>query len=101
MSKESLSRAVELVGGQVALASAIRRINPDCNVQQGHVWKWLNALKGETPPPEYVIPIAIATSWRETPHELRADIYPHPQDGMPRITEAACDCTQPQQQEAA
>ena len=84
MSKESLSRAVELVNGQVALAAAIRRVMPGSNVQQGHVWKWLNGLKGETPPPEYVIPIALATEWRVTPHELRDDIYPHPDDGMPR-----------------
>lgn len=89
MSKESLSKAVELAGGQVALAGAIRRINPESCVQQGHVWKWLNALKGETPPPEYVITIAQAVDYRVTPHELRDDIYPHPDDGMPRIQEAA------------
>lgn len=77
------------MGGQVALACAIRRINPVSNVQQGHVWKWLNALKGETPPPEYVIAIAQAVDYRITPHQLRDDIYPHPQDGMPRIKEAA------------
>lgn len=75
--------------GQVALACAIRRVKPGSNVQQGHVWKWLNALKGETPPPDYVIAISMATDWRVTPHDLRADIYPHPQDGMPRIKEAA------------
>lgn len=83
MSKQSLSRAVELAGGQVQLATLIREIMPDSRVMQGHVWKWLNSLKGETPPPEYVIAIAAATRWRLTPHDLRPDIYPNPTDGLP------------------
>lgn len=73
------------MGGQVALAAAICRVKPGSRVGQGHVWKWLNALKGETPPPEYVITIAEVTDWQVTPHQLRDDIYPHPLDGMPRI----------------
>ena len=89
MSKKSLSEAVKKAGGQVALAAAIRLFMPTANVQQGHVWKWLNGLKGETPPAEYVLPIAAATGWEITPHQLRPDIYPNILDGLPKIQEAA------------
>lgn len=75
--------------GQVALANAIVAYMPECKVRQGHIWKWLNLSKEEVPPAEYVIAIAQAVDWGVTPHDLRADIYPHPQDGMPRIKEAA------------
>lgn len=89
MSKLSLNRAVELAGGQVALAAVIREEVPDSKVIQGHIWKWLNLSKEEVPPAEYVIAIARGLKWAITPHQLRGDIYPHPQDGMPRIEEAA------------
>lgn len=32
---------------------------------------------------ENVIPIAEATNFEVTPHELRPDIYPYPSDGIP------------------
>lgn len=75
--------AIEIVGGQVALASAIRKFTPNSRIRQGHVWKWINGLKGKTPPPEYVLAISAATGWQITPHDLRPDIYPHPTDGLP------------------
>ena len=34
--------------------------------------------------PQNVIPICKSTNWRITPHELRPDIYPNPDDGLPR-----------------
>ena len=83
MSKESLLRAVELADGQVAMARAIKARMPACKVKQSHVWQWLNTVKGETPPAEYVIAIAAAVGYQVTPHQLRADIYPNPSDGMP------------------
>lgn len=59
------------------------------HVKQAHVWNWLNKTKFGTPA-ERVIPVACATNWQITPHELRPDIYPHPQDGLPEhIREAA------------
>jgi len=32
---------------------------------------------------ERVIAVAMATGWRVTPHRLRPDLYPHPEDGLP------------------
>ena len=34
-------------------------------------------------PPERVLPIAAATGFEVRPHDLRPDLYPHPDDGLP------------------
>lgn len=34
-------------------------------------------------PAERVLAVAEATGWLVTPHDLRPDIYPHPDDGLP------------------
>lgn len=61
-------------------------MGPKCKVTQAYISQWLNPekVKCEVPPPEYVIAIAKAVGYAVTPHELRRDIYPHPDDGMPR-----------------
>ena len=64
---EALKRAVEIAGGQTALAEAL-------GVKQAHVWNWLN--RDNALPAEYCIPIERATDGRVTRHELRPDIYP-------------------------
>lgn len=71
------------------MAAAICARMPTSKVRQGHIWKWLNLSKEPVPPAEYVITIAQIVNYSITPHQLRDDIYPHPQDGMPRIEEAA------------
>ena len=38
---------------------------------------------------ERVLKVAEATGWKVTPHEMRPDLYPHPEDGMPRERVAA------------
>jgi DNA-binding transcriptional regulator YdaS (Cro superfamily) len=50
------------------------------------VYKWERSGKV---PADHVIAIARATDWQITPHDLRPDIYPHPEDGMPKEQEAA------------
>lgn len=64
---EALKRAVEIAGGQTALARAL-------GVQQAHVWNWLN--RDKVLPAEYAIPIERATGGAVTRHELRPDLYP-------------------------
>lgn len=34
--------------------------------------------------PERVLEAAAATGWDVTPHDWRPDLYPHPDDGMPK-----------------
>ena len=69
MTSEPLSRAVEILGSQSALARA-------CGKAQGHVWWWLNRSKRV--PAEQVLVIERATKGRVTRHELRPDLYPLP-----------------------
>lgn len=62
----ALQRAVKLVGGQSALARAVK-------VRQGHVWSWLNRSKRV--PPEYAMKVEAATGGKVSKHELRPDLY--------------------------
>jgi len=65
----ALSRAIEKLGGQSALARA-------CGVKQGHVWHWLN--KSRRVPGDYVLTIEEATGGAVTRYELRPDIFGKP-----------------------
>lgn len=67
MSLEALERAVDLAGGQTALATVL-------GVAQGRVWNWLN--RDQRVPAEMVIPIEAATDGKVSRHDLRPDIYP-------------------------
>lgn len=93
MSKNVLIEAVEIVGGQVALANAIKARFQGSKISQAHVWKWLNRSVAEVPPAEYVIAICETTAWKVTPHRLRPDVYPNPSDGVPAAV-AICDMPQ-------
>jgi len=83
MSKETLKKAVDLAGGQVHLARGIQARMPGTKIGQVHVWGWLNSVKMEVPPAEAVISICQSVDWKVTPHELRPDVYPNPDDGLP------------------
>jgi DNA-binding transcriptional regulator YdaS (Cro superfamily) len=88
MSKELLSRIIEFAGGQTSLAKTLKSMRPASKIRQGHINNWLNRHEGLVPS-DWVIPICAATNWQVTPHELRPDIYPHPQDGLPDHLRAA------------
>lgn len=62
-----LQRAVEIAGGQSALAKAI-------GVKQAHIWHWLNRAKQV--PAQHAIAIEKATGGKVKRHELRPDVYP-------------------------
>lgn len=98
MSKETLQKAVEFAGGQTRLAAGIRARISGSKVSQVHVWGWLNDLKSACPPAEYVLPICDTVDWRITPHEMRPDLYPHPTDGLPKVSPA--DTAQPEKEAA-
>lgn len=88
---QPLKRVIDLAGGQSALAARLRELIPGSKVQQAHVWTWLNSQKSTMPPAEYVLPIVRAVNGRVTPHDLRPDIYPHPDDGLPRDDRPSSD----------
>lgn len=89
MSKQTLLKAIELAGSQAKLAREIRDRMPGSRIGQVTVWGWLNNVQAEVPPAEVVLPIAEALAWRITPHDLRPDLYPNPQDALPTTQEAA------------
>jgi DNA-binding transcriptional regulator YdaS (Cro superfamily) len=76
MSVEALQRAIDVAGGQSALAASVNEFSSIRKINQSHVWNWLNRGKKGVPP-EFVIPIEKVTGVHR--HELRPDIYP--QDG--------------------
>lgn len=39
--------------------------------------------KWKVVPAERVLAVAEASEWQVTPHQLRPDLYPHPDDGLP------------------
>lgn len=62
-----LERAVELAGGQLALAKKI-------GTTQSRVWNWMNRDRFRRAPAEFVLPIERVTGVSR--HELRPDLYP-------------------------
>ena len=67
---ESLRTAVQIAGGQLALANQL-------GIKQGHVWSWLNTGR-QRASGRYVLAIEAATGVSR--HDLRPDIFgPHPQ----------------------
>ena len=40
---------------------------------------------------ELVLKAAVASGWKVTPHDWRPDLYPHPDDGMPKASPAPGD----------
>lgn len=89
--KSSIEKAVEIVGGQKALADALAR-QGFARIKQAHVWNWLNTTRNGVPG-EYVIPICSIIDYQVTPHDLRPDLYPNPCDGLPQhIRAAECEC---------
>lgn len=63
-SYEALSRAVGIVGSQVALAKILGKSQP-------HIYKWLNSPNGV--PPEHCFSIEQATAGLVTRRDLRPD----------------------------
>jgi DNA-binding transcriptional regulator YdaS (Cro superfamily) len=61
-----IARAVEIAGGQTALAKA-------CGVTQQLVWHWLHVA--ERVPAERIIDIEKATNGAVSRRELRPDLY--------------------------
>lgn len=79
MSKNALAalqQAVEVLGGQEALARRLTQIMGE-PVSQGRIWNWLN--RDRRVPGEAVLPIEQATREKGrqvSRHRLRPDLYP-------------------------
>lgn len=73
MTTEALERAVEICGGQRALADKI-------GTSQQQVWYWLRK-NGRGLPAEYVLTVERVTGISR--HILRPDLYPPPEPSPP------------------
>ncbi|PTQ89816.1 transcriptional regulator [Agitococcus lubricus] len=62
---ESLQKAIDIAGGQHALAKI-------CQTSQPRIWNWMN--RDKKVPAEFVLTIEKATGVSR--HELRSDLYP-------------------------
>ncbi|MCP3899549.1 MAG: helix-turn-helix domain-containing protein [Desulfobacteraceae bacterium] len=67
MNTKYIKKAIQICGGQTALAEKI-------GVTQPAVHKWLNGLA--LVDPKHAIPIEKATNGQVTRHQIRPDIYP-------------------------
>lgn len=68
---KAMTRAISLVG----LGPLAKMV--------GVSYQALRKFERTLVPGERVIPIARATAWRVTPHQLRPDLYPNATDGIP------------------
>lgn len=69
----ALDRACEMAESQARLARKI-----DIKPQALNQWRQTGIV-----PPGRVIDVSRAVQFQVTPHELRPDLYPHPDDGLP------------------
>lgn len=70
---DALNKAIELAGSQLALATLIGGVQTRISE-----WKRRGQVTADA-----VIPVCKAVEFAVTPHELRPDLYPHPEDGLP------------------
>lgn len=65
--KANLEKAIEICGGQTALAKAV-------GIRQPNVWNWLHRAQGIVPA-EYCRAIEQATNGAVTRYDLRPDVF--------------------------
>lgn len=73
--KTPLEKIIDIADGQIGL----HRLT---GIKQSTISAWLNRFNHQVGT-IYVIKVCEAVNFEITPHELRPDIYPHPQDGLP------------------
>ena len=66
----TIDKAIDLAGGAAKLGRKI-------GVTSQAISQW------RTVPVDRVLSVCAAVCWKITPHEVRPDIYPNPQDGIP------------------
>lgn len=85
----AIYRAISLCRSQSELARRISAV-AQRKVAAQNIQYWLQSVHGVGA--ESVLAVAAAVEFQVTPHELRPDLYPHPDDGLPaerRSTRAA------------
>lgn len=78
MDNSIVAQAIELAGGASRIAEQLNLRTPWA------VNKWKRSF-----PPERARWLAEATGWKVTPHQLAPQLYPNPDDALPRKTKKA------------
>jgi len=71
-----IKEIAEDAGGVVALSTAL-------GLSRGAVSQW------QVVPSDRVLAVCAATAWKVTPHQVRPDLYPNPNDALP---DSVCKC---------
>lgn len=86
-----LRKAIEIAGGQAALAKRLdeigQRQTPPMRCKPQNVWAWLN--RDHKVASEWARFVAEAVEYQVLPTEVRSDLYPHRDDGVPVERRAA------------
>lgn len=86
---EFLLKIISLHGdNKSSLVNKLLTLRPDSKVTNSHINNWLTRDKNI--PSDWVLPLCESVYWQVTPHELRPDLYPHPEDGLPDDMRCAC-----------
>jgi TorA maturation chaperone TorD len=83
MDHSALERAVEIAGGQSALARKL-------GLKQANVWHWLN--RAEHVPAEQAVAIEAATGGAVTRAELRPDLFAEPNESLSDQDQVRAQC---------
>ncbi|ECC1693754.1 Cro/Cl family transcriptional regulator [Salmonella enterica subsp. salamae] len=78
--KLDLKGKISKISSQAALASRL-----GCKQQTVSLW-----MKNSVPA-NNVLDLCAALEWQITPHEVRPDLYPNPNDGLPIEPQAATE----------
>lgn len=82
---QGLRKAIEIAGGQAALAKRLdelgQRQAPPMRCKPQNVWAWLN--RDGKVASEWARFVAEAVDYRVLPSEVRSDLYPNADDGVP------------------
>lgn len=81
MTTEALNRAIDIAGNPRQLAE---RISEQPNVETfkpAYIWNWLN--RDGRVGAGFVIALCAAVDYQVTPHQVRPDLYPNPDDALP------------------
>lgn len=79
---EALQKIIDLFdGNKSAVAKKLAEDTGNEKLCAVHINNWMT--RDNKVPDLMAIPLARISGWQVTPHELRLDLYPHPEDGLP------------------
>ena len=80
MIETPLEKVIRISTSQVSLAEKVK--SNGVKLEQSTISAWFNRFE-QSVGASYVLAVSAAVDWQVSPHELRPDLYPHPEDGLP------------------